>query len=50
MSGDVETLSTKTLPNGPQDGVQYPIKVIYCGGLFIFRKFCFEIYFCLFVF
>lgn len=26
----------RTLKNGPQEGVQYPIKVNYCGGLIIY--------------
>ena len=40
---ETETLTTTTtastkpvLKNGPQDGIQYPLKVLYCGGLFLY--------------
>lgn len=35
MSTEVESAAgvPKTLPNGPIEGIQYPLKVQYCGGL-----------------
>lgn len=32
--------STKTLPNGPQPGVTYPLKVIYCGNCSLPLEYC----------
>lgn len=29
---EVDSTIPKTLPNGPLKDVQYPLKVIYCGG------------------
>lgn len=30
---EVELTAPKTLPSGPLKDVQYPLKVIYCGGI-----------------
>lgn len=32
MSALVQEETKKPLPSGPIEGVQYPVKVVYCGG------------------